>query len=409
MARRVFLGLTEIAGYYGHLARGLEELGVGTMRLDLSAHPFAYSSPGLLSALARLRARTRRRALRGALRLVQTVLLPFAFVRAVARCDVFVFGYATTFFGYRELPLIRALGKRVVYVFHGSDSRAPYLDGAEMAPELGRTFVDCVALTTSRKSRLRKIERHATVVVANPLSTHLHERPVVPFLWLGIPAPPAGDAPVRAGTVRALHAPSQHSAKGSAEIRSAVDRLRARGIDVDLDEVQGVPNAVVHERLAECDFVIDQVYSDTPMAGFAVEAARFAKPAIVGGYGWHELEGDLPPTHLCAPDELEAAIERLATDTDYRHELGERARAWVTERWAPRAVAERLLAALDGKLDLYDPQRLREHRGAGLSEEAARRVVAGVIEAGGVAALRLADKPELERRLVEFVGETSQG
>lgn len=412
----VFLGLTEIAGYYGGLANGLEELDVRVVQLDLSGHAFAYGgrSRGLASlagACARHRVRAGSRPTKALWKLLQSILLPAVFVSAVVRCDIFVFGYATTFFSYRELPLLRRLGKRIVYVFHGSDSRAPYVDGAEMDPALGRTYEDCVALTAARKQRLHAIERHATLIVANPLSAHLHERPLLPFLWLGIaaaPAPATGER--RGGTVRALHAPSQPYAKGSAEIRAAVERLRARGLDIELDEVTSVANVEVHRRLAACDFVVDQIYSDTPMAGLAVEAAVHGKPAIVGGYGWAELEGEPPPTHLCAPDAVEAAIELLATDGTYRRELGERARAFVLEEWAPRAVAERLFTAVGGGAALADPRRLREHRGAGLSEKAARRLVAGVLDAGGVEALQLADKPELERILVEFargVDETS--
>ena len=63
-------------------------------------------------------------------------------------------------------------------------------------------------------------------------------------------------------------------------------------------------------------FEIDQVYCDTPMAGFATEAAWFGKPAVVGGYGFDYLktyvpEGMWPPSKTCHPDKIENAIESL--------------------------------------------------------------------------------------------------
>ena len=40
---RVFIGLTEVAGYFGNLAKGLRELGIETTLVDLYSHPFEYS------------------------------------------------------------------------------------------------------------------------------------------------------------------------------------------------------------------------------------------------------------------------------------------------------------------------------------------------------------------------------
>ena len=41
---------------------------------------------------------------------------------------------------------------------------------------------------------------------------------------------------------------------------------------------------MVLEKMAMSDIVVDQVYCDTPMAGFATEAAINGVPVVVGGY-----------------------------------------------------------------------------------------------------------------------------
>ena len=56
----------------------------------------------------------------------------------------------------------------------------------------------------------------------------------------------------------------------------------------------GQPNSVVLEQLARCDFIIDQLYADFPMPGFATEAAWFGKPAVTAGYALDLWKRTLP-------------------------------------------------------------------------------------------------------------------
>jgi hypothetical protein len=243
------------------------------------------------------------------------------------------------------------------------------------------------------------------------MSAQLHRRDSVAFLSMGIPrvVPPVpAPARPRRGTVRFLHAPSRPDDKGTTLIQQAVSAVAAEGIDVELRTVTGRPNAEVLAAIADCDVVIDQLYSDTPMAALAAEAASLGRPAIVGGYGWDELRAasdadSLPPTHLCHPDDLAAAVRRLADDDDYRAELGRRARCFLEDRWAPDRVARRYLGLLVGDLPsewTFDPVQITYVRGAGASEEAVRGAVRGVLEAAGPDGLQLDDKPHLVERLV---------
>jgi len=412
--KRAFLGLTEIAGYYGGLADGLRAHGVEAVVCDLSGNPYDFaegSKPWVVrvaEALARRNARTSRSAtlkpLWKGLALASRVPL---FAWAAVRFDLFVFSFGTSFFGHRELPLLRRLRKQLVHVFHGSDSRPPYLDGSLMD---GRTAAECVALTRAVKERLRTIERSVDLVVSNPLSSQLHERPFVSFLALGVPRRCRPAAATRTGPPRALHSPSHPAAKGTTEIREAVQRLKARGVDVELVELTGRPNAEVLAAIDECDFVVDQIYADVAMAGFASEAACASRPAVVGGYGRDALAaamcgGPFPPVEFCEPDAVEAAIERLAVDDGHRRQLGAEARAFVAERWAPAEVAGRLLAALDGDASLVvDPLTIDYVDGGGFERERLRALLREVVALGGADALQVNDKPELQRRLLALAG-----
>lgn len=417
---RVFLGPVEIAGHYSRLARGLREVGVDAVAVDLSGHAFRYDegqrlAPIITAAIA-LSARLQRpggsrgRVLeRLADRLIRIALVAWC----LARFDAFIFGFGMTLLGGRELPLLRLLGKRVVFVFNGSDARPPYVDGADMAASLGRTIDDCIRLAGRKKANIRRIERYADAVVSQPTFSHFFEHPVVDFFRLGVPwtaAPPPVHQPRDPGEIRILHSPSNPEVKGSEQIRETVDDLRGEGLPIRLIELRGVTNAVVRSEIAQADFVIDQIYSDAPMVGFATEAAAAGVPAVVGGYAWPDLrqiypDGAMPPVEQCHPDELAAAIRRLAEDPEHRRGLGADARAFVEGPWALKRIAERYLAVLRGEVPpewMFDPRGLRYVGGVGLTEERARQLVREVIEHGGVGALQLGDKPEVERAFLRF-------
>ena len=193
-------------------------------------------------------------------------------------------------------------------------------------------------------------------------------------------------------------------------VRATVERLRERGLEFDYEEIQGVTNEVLREQVRRAAFVVDQVWGDTPMDGLAADAALLGKPTVVSGYAWEEHRRLLPPeafppSELCDPDGLEAAIGRLLTDERYRLELGARAHAFVTERWEAAAVARRLLDLLEGRAPeewLCEPASLRYLLGWGQPAERSVELVRAVVEQGGTEALGLSDKPEVEAALLQL-------
>jgi glycosyltransferase involved in cell wall biosynthesis len=417
---RIFIGLEEIADYYAPLRAGLEDLGYDAVLVTLKRHPFyGMVSGGRVPGVARIAmAAAHRDACSGGrpsmLRLWWWLSARFLrvplLIWAIARCEIFVFGFASTFFLYLELPLLKLFRRRVVYIFHGSDSRPPYLNGAVSGPDAWKDPDTLVRSTRRTQRKLRLIDRWADVVVDNPLSAHLHEPPIVSFQAIGTPrVPPPNIARGRRDVLRVLHSPSHRYAKGSDTIRSAIENLRARGLSIELVELSGVPHDRVIEALAETDLVVDQLYSDVALAGFAGEAAAAGLPVIVAGYGRDEIEEALcgrpfPPIVFCRPDNLEANLERLAADEELRRELGVSARDFVERELSPRSVAQRLIDAIGGVRPewTFDPKRITYVHGCGLTESAARTLVHATIERGGVAALCVGDKPALEARLIEF-------
>ncbi len=416
---RILIGLTEIAGYSGNLCAGFRAIGVDAETLNLQPNHFDFEhdrpSTLLQRALQRAsRARlgsppgTARRRLHA---VAQAALQPLVLVEGLWRYDVFVFLYDTSFLRQHELPLLKALGKKVIYIMCGSDDRPPYLDGGQMARLDG--VEACVERVRSQKRMLRRVERWADVVITNPSHGLLHERPFVSFPIVGIPrliedAPPDAEPGGRDGPLRVLHAPTNPVAKGTDSIASTFEALREEGHPVELEIVRGVTNREFRERLAHCDLVVDQVWADTQMDGVTADAALAGKPTVLGGYGWDELDPLLPPSLLppsirCRPEELGEVVARLAGDSGELRSLGASARAFVQSRWNAQAVARRLLDLLAAPPPaewVVDPAELRYVLGWGQPADRSAELVREVVRSGGVAALGLRDKPLVERAVL---------
>ena len=407
--RAILVGMGETAGYCGQLVEGFRELGVRADHLDLAPDPLSYRTargPAHVDVVRWLEQRRRRSTrARPAWTLLHRAAMALLLVHALATYDAFVFRAGDSFLGLRDLPLLRRLGKRVIVVFFGSDSRPSYLNGAEVAR--GITGSRAAAETAAKRRIIARIEASATAIVCHTMTAHLHRRPVVAFLELGIPrlAPQIGAlaerAPTEHGPLRVLHAPSRTVDKGTDVVRAAVEEARNAGANVELEIVTGRPNREVLAAIAasgESEYTWSMTKSLAAMA------------AIVGGYAWDDLRRVtpaevVPPSHVCRPEDLPDAIRQLAGDHVYRRELGERSRRYVAERWTPSAVARRFLTLFAGEAPeswWFDPARVEYTHGMGMSERTAAESIRAVVETSGAAGLGVSDKPDLERRLVEF-------
>jgi hypothetical protein len=312
--------------------------------------------------------------------------------------DVVVLTGGASFFRGLDLPLLRRLGKRIIVVFTGSDHRPPYLNGKMYRT---RPTVEVVAETTRIRRFVALAERYATTIIALSSSAQLHRRPFVHFLALGVPFAPSQSpvtrrSPFFTGSgVRILHCPTDVISKGTPTVRAIIEGLRRDGLSIDYVELIGRPHRDVLAALAECDFAIDELLSDSPLARFAVEAAWFGKPAVTAGEYAREILHDLPaslipPSTFIPPEEVGPIIRRLVDDPDHRVHRGSEVEAFVRGRWNPVAVADRFLTIIEGEVPsewIYDPACLRYVGGWGLNPDEWQHSVRAVVEASGVESL----------------------
>ncbi|NJB69194.1 hypothetical protein GGQ74_002891 [Desulfobaculum xiamenense] len=404
---RVFIGLRNIAGYAGALAEGVSRLGHRPTVVEVYPEPYGFAGrrhplTRAFARLARLREASAARAWRAVVEAMVRGLLALSFVWAAATHDVFVMSFGSSFcpLGSRvDWRILRRLGRRVVCMCHGSDVRPPYLDGFALAAS-----PQALARASRRTARAcAAMERSAHAVICNPAFSQFFSCDLVNVFRVGIPADDR-ERPCRVadGTRPVLlHCPSAPQGKGTVRIREMVERLRGRGVDFDYRELSGVPHAEVLAALARADVAVDQLWSDTPMPGFATEAALAGVPCVVGGEFAAEASRWMPervaPTSVYVrPAEVEDVLFELLTSPRARTIAAERALRHAETFRLPEAVARRVLRVAMGDVPaewLFSPAATGRPCGAGLAREALAARIRGLVETCGMDALGLAGKP----------------
>lgn len=423
---RIFIGFGEIAGFYGRLHRGFTEIGIESVFAEIVENQFNYQHDSkencLISYCRKARAKfVLYRSSNKLLGFLYGTSLFFAKVLllfwAIRNFDVFIFSGRTSFFHHIELPLLKIFGKKIVYIFLGSDSRPLYINGRTSSETYGISIEEAISRTAAMKKDIRKIEKYADVIVDHPPAGHFHEKPFVPFFAIGVPfAPPKNSekempAQNKSDKIRIVHAPSFPECKGSDFFKQIIERMKNKGYQIDFVEIIDKPHAEVLRELAACDFVIDELYSDSTLAGLGTEAAFFSKPTVVGGYASiKDMINDkyiemVPPALHSKPEDCEKTIEQLITDKEFRDASGKKGELFVKTILPPAAVAQRLLNFIINNVSedhFFDPRKITYLHGWGLSEIKARQLVAAMIRKGGIRSLQLEDKPELEELFKNF-------
>lgn len=417
---RIAIGPGEVAGFFARLKAGLDAHGVASEHFLLAPNRFGYAQNRYFLDRASARALALRGSRLAPLRLLglglAAILRLAIFAYAVARYDTFIFNGSWSFFKFRELWLLKLLNKKVIVIFLGSDARPPILCGRHLDDD-GDLVDPAAALAETREihDKVRCVERHADWIVNHTATDQFFTRSYVRFSAIGLPID-ANDVPVEpraeGGAVRIVHAPSRPLAKGSNVFRQIVGELRDEGFEIELVELVGVPNARVLEELRRCDFVLDELYSDTPMAMFATEAAMFGRPTVVGGYyselyDRHNPAAGRPPTLFVDPAGIKAAVRRMVEDGAFRRELGQRAHDFVATQWNAAAVAGRVLRVVEGSFPadwLVEPAGDDAYVwGWGLSEAYWRQQLCRYVEHNGPHGLMLERKPAVARRIEQVM------
>ena len=378
---RVLHGCYEIAGQGMMLARGLAENGC-------EAHSLAYRvdwdgrRPDLIVEL------DHRSTPAG-----KAAAMLGAFLRWGTRFDIYHFHFGTSFFGtpffapprpaavaeaearsaggarrgrwrQLDLPVLRAMGKRTAFHFHGCEVRSR---ARMMASHRFSTCTECEPFCVPREQErvLALAARHAdraffsTLDLAESVPRGVHlplaiEAARWERLALERPLPELDRRDGVRGPVVIAHAPTHRLIKGTRHVEAAVERLRAEFPRVELRMIDRQPWATMPEFLAGCDILVDQVmmgwYGLLAIEGMAERRAVVAC-----------LREDLRPLYpdcpvvSADPETLHAVLRDLVRDPARRAELGERGARFARERHDTKVVGAGLLRHYREMLGLAAP------------------------------------------------------
>jgi hypothetical protein len=390
---RIFLSLVEIAGYYSSLKDGFEQIGITAETGFVSSHKFNYQinrtslQKCVIWAIDNISDINQNETKYGFFKkilfyLVAATFLILFFFQSLVKFDVFVFGFRKSFLPWHlDLPIIKLFNKRIIFVFHGSDTRKPLLNGV-----FGNLPVTELAkLEKKQKQSIAIIEKYADHIITQPAISQCHNRSVINWIIVGMPFSKKNIRGVKCGkneegyqTVPIiLHCPSKPQAKGTEIIRNVIYDLKAEGYRFQYKEIINKSHDEVLAALDECTFVVDQLYSDLHMAGFATEAAFYRKPAIVGGYELDKLSEICGSTYTAptyqikpTPSDLKKAIIFFLENPDKCEEMGREAQLFVEKYYNPSVVAKNFLKVLNNDIPDYwiiEPDTFKFDQGCAIS------------------------------------------
>ena len=235
------------------------------------------------------------------------------------RTDVFHFYFGLTLVPKSvQFPILRALRKKSVFHYLGSDIRGKTSDELAFGKKAGAEVVGSY-------DAIRWVPE-AEMVPPGIDVTNIE------------PAPPSDRArPV------ILHAPSSRRRKGTEHVLAACE-----GLDADLVLVEGLHHDDAFERYRDADVVVDQLNAGW-YGLFAIECMALGKPVVtfLHDEAVERTERELGtrvPIVSATKENLRARLEPLVASAAERRRIGAESRAYVERVHDLERVADRLLA-----------------------------------------------------------------
>ena len=240
-----------------------------------------------------------------------------------------------------DLPVLRALGKRIVFTFHGSDVRKKSVH-MEEDPWSYYRFSDVESNDERIDKALAVIRTYAqALIVASPINrAFVPEAEYVPkaielskFAFAG---------PRRDTRPLVVHVPSKRATKGTDLIVRGVEELQRGGAEFDFRLIENVPHEGLQRIYADADIVVDNLLlGDAEVS--SIEAMALGKAVVTRvREEVHLAHPDLPAVSA-DPDSFVATIAPLLKDPAERRRLGELGRAYVERTHAAEVIAAKLL------------------------------------------------------------------
>lgn len=278
---------------------------------------------------------------------------------AIEKFDIFHFHFGNTLFPsypqmlpFWDLPVLKALGKKVFMHFHGTDIRMQSIH-RQNNPWAEEFYRDQAKINeTWLRDRLLLFNNFcdAIFVSSHELLDYAPMAKVVPRAldvrsWEYKPAP-------QNRPLKIIHAPSNHNTKGTHFILKGIEELKKRNNEVEFKLMQNVPHSELKREIENADILIDQLLiGDCGLASFEAMTSG----TIPVAYIMPRVEEQLTnlPVYNVNPDNFVSRMETLIKNTDLMRKLARRSREYVIENHSK----QRLGAVLE---DYYNQTKFKQ-------------------------------------------------
>jgi glycosyltransferase involved in cell wall biosynthesis len=311
------------------------------------------------------------------------------FQDAIDRFDVFHFHFGRSLFPDQwggvpplwDLPIYRALGKKVFFTFHGSDCRIRAVH-LERNPWSYYRTSDIASDDDRTQKVIQAIRTYADrmFIVSPDYFEFIPDAVVMPRV-IDLTEWPVQD-PVQREVPVVLHVPSRRGTKGTERILAGLEALKAEGVPFEMRLLEGVPHDEARRAIQDADIVVDNVITGDYEV-VSIEAMASGRVAVANVFPEVAAAYPSPPVYSVTPDDFVARMRSLVADVDGRRALAARGRDYVAAVHDASVIAARLVPYYEAPSSpvvqrtfpdwlSLEPQRKIEHLDAMLMRAQAR-------------------------------------
>lgn len=310
---KVLHGMVEVASQVIYSVKGLRANNVDAQMVIWKEDPRKYDADKSLG-------------IKGSMKNPLNVFKVVKFaVKATFSYDCFHFHFAKSLIpGNFDLPLLRKMGKKIFFEFHGSELRG-------MIRRIPYKHFTPRPEDKKQKRRLLKIGKYADGFILHDeeLRGHLPDADVpvhiVPLrmdIEQFVPAysNPTKDKPL------IVHAPSHRGNKGTEVILREIKKIKC---PYEFELVEGRAQQEAFDIYRKADIIVDQIGAGT-YGVLSIEGMALGKPVMT--YISEEMRESLPkslPIVNIEPDNLTEKLTTLLEDGKLRETLGKQGREYV--------------------------------------------------------------------------------
>lgn len=338
---RILHGMTNVAGQGTFAVKGLKELGQDAKLVLWRSNKYGYDYDLCLKI--------------GHNKLlypIYGVIMSFYGIYAMFHYDMFHFHYGYSALPYNyDLPIIKALNKKVFMEFHGSDIR--WILNRDKGQGFINTELPPVA-SNKIQNRLKYILDKVDHVIIHDYELEKYvvgHRDKIIYVPLRVdvnrftPHYPSIDNKVPI----IVHAPTNPEIKGTKYVIDAINELK-RDYNFEFKLVQNMTQEEAFRVYETADIIVDQLCIGT-YGVFAIEAMAMGKPVI--SFITDEMKKQFPqelPIVNASIYNIRDQLEHLLKNPEVRNEVGIQSRKYAENYHDYRYVARYLNKVYSGKI-----------------------------------------------------------